>query len=96
MKPIKEISVEECYKLAEAGVRLELTNQIVDKIKSQIMAVEQLRIKANNATTDSNKLDQQLKQKEDNLSKIRAGDWSAIPDSAKERDEKTQQTEGKQ
>lgn len=93
MKPIETLDLKKCYAAAEEEVQADLAAAVVKLIKAQLMAVAQLRIKANNTVMDGQKLTQQLQQKDAIIGKIAAGDWSAVADSAKERAEAADKTE---
>lgn len=96
MKPIENIDLKKCYEAAKAEVQADLEAQVTKQIKAQLMAVAQLKIKANNTVTEGQKLTQQLQQKDAIIARIEAGDWASVADSAKERTdaaEKTQQPE---
>jgi hypothetical protein len=95
MKNIEGIELSELFKRATSEVKQELENDVVNRLKQQIMAVEQLKIKVNHSTAEHKKLEQQLSQKEQNLARMQQGDWAAVPDSAKQRDEVAEQTERK-
>lgn len=85
MKPIENIDLAKCLADARAQVQADLAAQVTAQIKGQLMAVAQMKIKANNTVTEGQKLSQQVQQKESLIAKIEAGDWSAVPDSAKDR-----------
>lgn len=87
MKPIEGVDLSKCIAMAKDEVQADLEAQVVKQIKAQLMAVAQLKIKAANTASEANKLAQQLVSKEAIISKIESGDWSAIADSAKDRDE---------
>lgn len=93
MKPIQNVSLSKCFEAAQAEVQADLEAQVVKQIKGQLMSVAQLKIKAENATIEANKLNKQLEQKEQLIGRMSAGDWSAVPDSAKERDAVSEATE---
>lgn len=93
MKPIENIDLAKAYSDAQAEVLADLHASVVAKIKAQLMANAQLRIKAANSTAESDKLKSQLAQKEALVSRIVAGDWGALPDTAKERDDAAQKAD---
>lgn len=90
MKKIENIDLKKCFQEAEQQVQAELEAQVTKKIKEQLMAVAQLKIKANNSITEAEKIKKQLESKEAQLSRMQSGEWDAVPDSAKERDEAAQ------
>lgn len=87
MKPIENIDLIQALKDAEAEVQADLHASVVAKIKAQLMATAQLKIKSANSTAESDKLKAQLAQKEQIVARIVGGDWSSLPDTAKERDD---------
>jgi hypothetical protein len=87
MKPIENIDLKKCFEAAQVEVQADLEAQVTKQIKAQLMAVAQLRIKANNTVTEGEKLTQQLAQKSAVVAKIAGGDWSAVADTAKDRNE---------
>lgn len=91
MKPIENIDLQKCYEAAEAEVKADLEALVTKQIKAQLMTVAQLKIRANNTVTEGEKLTQQLEQKTGIIAKIKSGDWSAVADSAKDRDSAAQQ-----
>ena len=87
MKQIETVDLKKCYEAAKAEVQADLEAQVTKQIKAQLMTMAQLKIKANNTVTEGEKLTQQLEQKSAIIAKIEAGDWSAVADAAKDRDE---------
>lgn len=93
MKPVENVDLAKCLAAARVEVQAELEAQVTKQIKTQLMAVAQLKIKATNAVTEGTKLTSQLTQKEALITKIESGDWSAVSESAKERTEAAEKTE---
>lgn len=89
MKPIPQLDLNKLYQRAVAETEAELATQVVNKLKEQLMAVHQLEAKAKHSVIENDKLQAQLLAKQALLIRMRDGDWAAVPETAKERDDKT-------
>ena len=96
MKQIENIDLQKCYNAAKQQVQDDLEAQVTKQIKVQLMAVAQLQIKTTNSVMESSKLGNQLQAKIASIAKIEQGDWSALPETAKERDENAEATKDKE
>ena len=95
MKAIEGIDLRKCFELAHKNVKEKLEQQVAQQIEQQLMAVAQLKIKASTTVTEGDKLLKQLEQKEQLIAKIESGEWSAVAETARERNEKAEGEEKK-
>ena len=85
MKAIEGLDLVQALNIAEAAHRSDRLSAISNAIRNQLNIRESARIKAAQLETEIKKAREAVARSEETIEKIKAGDWSAIPEPKKEK-----------